>query len=45
LRYHVSLATEGFLTIADQDGRNPRTVASGKSNNAINPIFGLVDWR
>ena len=37
--------TEAFLMVADADGRNARTVASGKSDFAINPIFGAVDWR
>jgi Tol biopolymer transport system component len=37
--------TEAFLMIADADGRNARTVASGRSDYAINPIFGVVDWR
>jgi hypothetical protein len=31
--------------VADADGRNARTVASARSDHAINPIFGSVDWR
>jgi RNA polymerase sigma factor (sigma-70 family) len=37
--------TEAFLMVADADGRNARTVASGRSDSAINPIFGVIDWR
>jgi RNA polymerase sigma factor (sigma-70 family) len=37
--------TEAFLMVADADGRNARTVASGRSDFAFNPIFGVIDWR
>jgi hypothetical protein len=37
--------TEAFLIVADADGRNAKTVASDKLENAINPIFGSIDWR
>ncbi len=39
------VATEAFLMVADADGRNATTIASGRSDYAINPIFGVVDWR
>jgi RNA polymerase sigma factor (sigma-70 family) len=37
--------TEAFLIVAGADGKNATTVASAKLENAINPIFGSVDWR
>ncbi|HEX4608378.1 MAG TPA: sigma-70 family RNA polymerase sigma factor [Urbifossiella sp.] len=37
--------TEGFLIIADADGRNPRTVATDKSPFDGNLVFGRLDWR
>jgi hypothetical protein len=37
--------TEGFLMVADADGRNPRTVASDESRLLGNLVFGAVDWR
>ncbi|MBN9523165.1 PD40 domain-containing protein, partial [bacterium] len=37
--------TESFLTVADPDGRNPRTVASDKSQFFGNLVFGQLDWR
>jgi Tol biopolymer transport system component len=40
-----AVQTEDFLIIVDADGRNARTVASGKCNNATNPNFGVIDWR
>jgi RNA polymerase sigma factor (sigma-70 family) len=47
---HISIdddkvETEGFLIVADADGRNQKTVASGKSEYAINPILTSIDWR
>jgi RNA polymerase sigma factor (sigma-70 family) len=41
----VNTPTEGFLMIADADGRNARTVSSARGANAINRILGAVDWR
>jgi RNA polymerase sigma factor (sigma-70 family) len=41
----VQIPTEGFLIVADADGRNQKTVASARCDNAINPIYGSVDWR
>jgi Tol biopolymer transport system component len=41
----AAVQTEAFLMVADADGRNARTVASGRSDYAINPIFGVIDWR
>jgi RNA polymerase sigma factor (sigma-70 family) len=41
----IGIATEAFLMIADADGRNARTVVAGKADNAINMIFGSIDWR
>jgi RNA polymerase sigma factor (sigma-70 family) len=41
----VGIVTEAFLMVADADGRNARVVASGKGDNALNLIFGSVDWR
>ena len=37
--------TEGFLVIADPDGRNAKTIASEKGRFAINMVFGAIDWR
>jgi RNA polymerase sigma factor (sigma-70 family) len=44
-RFEPAVPTEAFLMVADADGRNARTVASGRSDYAINPIFGVIDWR
>lgn len=41
----TSIPTEAFLIIADADGRNARTVSSASGPNAINWIFGAIDWR
>ena len=41
----VQTPTEAFLMIADATGRNARTVASARGDNAINMILGAVDWR
>jgi RNA polymerase sigma factor (sigma-70 family) len=41
----VQVETEAFLMVADADGRNAKTMSSGKGTNAINPIFGSIDWR
>jgi hypothetical protein len=38
--------TEGFLIVADPDGRNARTVATDKSRSSGNHLLlGQVDWR
>jgi hypothetical protein len=31
--------------VTDADGKNAKTVASGRSDNALNRIFGSIDWR
>ena len=41
----AQIQTEAFVIVADADGRNAKTVASDKLENAINPIFGSIDWR
>lgn len=41
----TTIETEAFLIIADADGRNPKTVASAKANNALRSIYGTIDWR
>jgi RNA polymerase sigma factor (sigma-70 family) len=41
----TAVETEAFLIVADADGRNPKTVTSGKGPFAINLIFGAIDWR
>ena len=40
-----AMATEAFLMVADTDGRNAKTVSSGKNNSVTNSIFGSIDWR
>jgi hypothetical protein len=41
----VGIETEGFLIVADADGKNARTVASDKGPFATNTVLGTVDWR
>ena len=41
----VQVETEAFLIVADADGRNAQTVKSAKPGNAVNQIFGSIDWR
>ena len=41
----IAVQTEAFLIVADADGRNAKTVASGKSDQAYSRIFGSIDWR
>ncbi|QJW98229.1 RNA polymerase sigma factor [Frigoriglobus tundricola] len=41
----AQIETEAFLVVADADGKNAKTVASAKLENAINMIFGTIDWR
>ena len=38
-------ATESFLIVADADGRNAKTVMSGKSDNFTIRVIGSIDWR
>jgi Tol biopolymer transport system component len=40
-----AIATEAFLIVADADGRNAKTVSSGKNNSVSNAIYGSIDWR
>jgi RNA polymerase sigma factor (sigma-70 family) len=37
--------TEGFLIVADADGKNPKTVATDKGNFALGNVLGAIDWR
>ena len=39
------IETEAFLIVADADGKDPKTVTSAKLENAVNTIFGSIDWR
>ena len=41
----VAIQTESFLMVADADGKNAKTVASAKSDQALNPLYGSIDWR
>ncbi len=41
----AQIETEAFLIVADADGKNAKAVASAKLENAINMIFGTIDWR
>ncbi len=41
----VAIPTESFLVVADVDGKNAKTVTSDRANQAMNPIFGSIDWR
>jgi RNA polymerase sigma factor (sigma-70 family) len=41
----IQFETEGFLMIADADGKNAKTIITDKVSNAINPILGTIDWR
>jgi Tol biopolymer transport system component len=41
----TTVETEAFLVVADADGKNAKTVASGKGRYAMNVIFGTIDWR
>jgi hypothetical protein len=42
---NTTIDTEGFLVIADADGKNPRNIASAKSKYAMGVILGTIDWR
>jgi dipeptidyl aminopeptidase/acylaminoacyl peptidase len=41
----VQAESEAFLVVADADGKNEKTIATGKSPNAASMIFGSIDWR
>jgi predicted DNA-binding protein (UPF0251 family) len=39
-----SIETEAFLIVADADGKNAKTISSGKKQFTTS-IFGTIDWR
>jgi hypothetical protein len=39
------LATEAFLMVADPDGKNAKTIFSGRCDNAMSRILLSLDWR
>src|SRR5262245_5175314 len=41
----TTIDTEAFLVVADADGKNAKTIASGKSKYAMSLILGSIDWR
>jgi hypothetical protein len=41
----VMKETEGFLIVADADGKNPKTVATDKGRFVLASVFGAIDWR
>src|SRR5207244_10819924 len=41
----IATPTEVFLIVTDADGRNAKTVASDRSAQVIQPIWGSSDWR
>jgi RNA polymerase sigma factor (sigma-70 family) len=41
----AQVETEAFLIVADASGKNAKTVASAKAGNAVNQIYGSIDWR
>jgi Tol biopolymer transport system component len=41
----IHTVTESFLMVADSDGKNAKTIASGRCDNIIKRIFGSIDWR
>ncbi len=41
----VQIETEAFPLVADADGKNAKMVKSAKLENAVNPIYGSIDWR
>jgi hypothetical protein len=41
----VLIATQSFLIVTDADGRNAKTVMSGKNDNFTVRVFGSIDWR
>ena len=41
----VAVETEAFLIVADADGSNAKTIASGKTDNALDMPLLAIDWR
>jgi Tol biopolymer transport system component len=41
----LNTETESFLMVADADGKNARTLLSGKSSRAPTITIGTLDWR
>lgn len=41
----VAVETEAFLIVADADGSNAKTIASAKTNNALEMPLLAIDWR
>ena len=41
----VAVETETFLIVADADGSNAKTLASAKTNNALDLPLQAIDWR
>jgi RNA polymerase sigma factor (sigma-70 family) len=41
----VAVQTEAFLIVADADGSNAKTIASGKADSALDMPLGAIDWR
>jgi Tol biopolymer transport system component len=41
----VKLATEAFLMVADSDGKNAKTIFSGRCDDAMSRILLSLDWR
>lgn len=41
----VAIETEMFLIVANADGSNAKTIASVKTNNAMEMPFTAIDWR
>lgn len=41
----VAVQTEAFLIVADADGSNARTIASGKADTALDMPLLAIDWR
>lgn len=41
----VQKETEASLVIADADGKNAKTIATDKGQNATGLVLGMIDWR
>ena len=41
----LKTTTDSFLVIADADGKNPKTLLSGKAESAATTNIGTVGWR
>jgi RNA polymerase sigma factor (sigma-70 family) len=37
--------SEGFLVVADADGKNAKTIVSDKGQFALNMVLGAIEWR